>query len=191
MSAMTTEVSVGLPRGRALTRDDLDAMPDDGHRYELIDGVLIVSPAPTPTHQRASFRLGLLLHAALPPRLEILPAPLDVVLSDDTVLQPDLVVAQTLDFGDRGLSAAPLLAVEVLSPSSRGIDLLLKKDRLERAGCAHYWVVDPQEPSITGWALTDGAYRQVARAVDHEAFEVAEPFAVRVAPAELVTVSGR
>lgn len=191
MSAMTTEASVGLPRGRALTRDDLDAMPDDGHRYELIDGVLIVSPAPSPTHQRASFRLSLLLHTALPPELEILPAPLDVALSDDTLMQPDLVVAQTIDFGDRGLSAAPILAVEVLSPSSRGIDLLLKKDRLERAGCGHYWVVDPLEPSITGWALADGAYRQVGRAVGAEAFEVTEPFDVRVIPTELVTVSGR
>lgn len=180
----------GLPRGRALTRNDLDAMPDDGHRYELIDGVLIVSPAPSPAHQRASFRLSLLLHAALPSDVELLPAPFDVALADDTVIQPDLVVAPIDDFTDRDLPVAPILAVEVLSPSSRGIDLLLKKGRLERAGCAHYWVVDPQEPSITGWTLTDGAYRQVGRAVGTEAFEVAEPFDVRVIPAELVTVSG-
>jgi len=190
MSAMTTEVPVGLPRGRALTRDDLDAMPDDGHRYELLDGILVVSPAPSPVHQRASFRLSMLLHAALPPGVEILPAPLDVELADDTVLQPDLVVALTNDFTERGLSAPPVLAVEVLSPSSRGIDLLLKKDRLERAGCAHYWVVDPLEPSLTGWTLTDGQFRQVARAVGDEAFSVDEPFAVRVVPADLVAVSG-
>lgn len=190
MSAMTTEVPVGLPRGRALTRDDLDAMPDDGHRYELIDGILIVSPAPRRIHQRASFRLSVLLDAALPADLELLPAPFDVALADDTVMQPDLVVPRIEDLTDRDLPAAPVLAVEVLSPSSRGIDLLLKKDRLERAGCAHYWVVDPLEPSITAWALTGGAYRQVARAVGAETFEVAEPFDVRVIPAELVTLSG-
>lgn len=189
MSAMTTEVSAGLPRGRALTRGDLDAMPDDGHRYELLDGILIVSPAPRRIHQRAVYRLGVLLGAALPPDLELLPAPFDVALADDTVMQPDLVVARFEDFTERDLPAAPVLAVEVLSPSTRGIDLLLKKDRLERAGCAHYWVVDPGEPSITGWGLTDGAYRQVARAVGGEAFEVAEPFDVRVVPADLVTVT--
>ncbi|MEG9227702.1 Uma2 family endonuclease [Aeromicrobium sp. Sec7.5] len=187
---MTTEVRTGLPRGRALTRDDLDAMPDDGHRYELVDGVLIVSPAPRRVHQRASLRLTVLLDAAVPPDLEPLAAPFDVALSDDTVMQPDLVVGRNADFTERDLPVAPVLAVEVLSPSTRGIDLLLKKDRLERAGCAHYWVVDPEEPSITAWALTEGAYRQVARAVGDEAFEVAEPFDVRVVPAELVTLSG-
>ena len=60
---------------------DLDAMPDDGHRYELIDGVLIVSPAPRRAHQRASLRLTVLLDAAVPPGLELLAAPFDVVLS--------------------------------------------------------------------------------------------------------------
>ena len=190
MSVMATEVSTGLPRGRALTREDLAEMPDDGHRYELIDGILIVSPAPRRIHQRASFRLSVLLDAALPADLELLPAPFDVALADDTVMQPDLVVPRIEDLTDRDLPAAPVLAVEVLSPSSRGIDLLLKKDRLERAGCAHYWVVDPLEPSITAWALTGGAYRQVARAVGAETFEVAEPFDVRVIPAELVTLSG-
>lgn len=191
MSAMTTEVRTGLPRGRALTRDDLDAMPDDGHRYELLDGILVVSPAPRRIHQRASFRLSVLLDSALPADLEILPAPFDVALADDTVMQPDLVVARIEDLTERDLPTAPVLAVEVLSPSSRGIDLLLKKDRLERAGCARYWVVDPEEPSITAWALTDGAYRQVARAVGDETFELAEPFDVCMVPAELVTVSGR
>jgi Uma2 family endonuclease len=190
MTVMTTEVSAGLPRGRALTRDDLAAMPDDGHRYELLDGVLIVSPAPKRLHQRASFRLSVLLDAALPPDLELLPAPFDVALADDTVMQPDLVVARSEDFTERDLPVAPLLAVEVLSPSTRGIDLLLKKDRLERAGCAHYWVVDPAEPSVTAWALTDGAYRQVTRAVGAEAFAVDDPFDVRLTPADLV-LSGR
>lgn len=190
MRAMTTEVPAGLPRGRALTRDDLDAMPDDGHRYELLDGILVVSPAPSRRHQRASLRLSVLLDAALPAGLELLPAPFDVALADDTVMQPDLVVARVDDYTERDLPVAPLLAVEVLSPSSRGIDLLLKKDRLERAGCEHYWVVDPEEPSITAWALHDGAYRQVARAVGEEAFEVAAPFDVRLKPTGLVTVNG-
>ena len=66
------------------------------------------------------------------------------------------------------------------------MDLLLKKERLQRAGCPHYWVVDPDEPSIVAWSLDEGVYREVARASGAEAFEVAEPFAVRLTPASLV-----
>ena len=63
MRAMAVE-TLGLPRGRPLTREDLDAMPEDGHRYELLDGVLVVSPAPRYLHQLAVGELHLLLHAA-------------------------------------------------------------------------------------------------------------------------------
>ena len=157
MTTMTTEV-VGLPRGRALTRDDLDQMSDDGHRYELLDGILVVRPAPRRIHQRVSGNLHLALRAACPADLEILYAPFDVVLAKDTVIQPDLLVAPRDAYTDRDLPGAPSLAVEVLSPSTRSIDLLLKKDRLRRAGCANYWVVDPDEPlaqqaASLGWPV--------------------------------------
>jgi Uma2 family endonuclease len=83
-----------LPWGRPLTCADLDAMPDDGHRYELIDGTLIVSPAPRPLHQRVVTRVWRLLDDARPDdSFEVFVAPLDVILSDDTLLQPDVLVA--------------------------------------------------------------------------------------------------
>lgn len=185
MTAMTTEV-LGLPRGRALTREDLRVMPDDGHRYELIDGVLLVSPAPRIIHQLVSTNLFRTLDAAVPDDCSILYAPVDVVLSDDSVIQPDLLVASRDAFTERDLPGPPLLAVEVLSPSTRGIDLLLKKERLQRAGCPHYWVVDPDEPSITAWTLVDDAYVEVARATGDESFVVSEPLAVRLTPASLL-----
>lgn len=184
MTAMTTEV-LGLPRGRALTRRDLDVMPDDGHRYELLDGVLVVSPAPRFRHQDAVGALFKALDAAANGRLKVLFAPFDVLLSEDTVIQPDLLVAPREAFTERDLPGPPLLAVEVLSPSTRGIDLLLKKERLQRAGCPHYWVVDPDEPSITAWTLVDGAYVEVARASGDVTFEVTDPLAVRLTPASL------
>ena len=90
------------------------------------------------------------------------------------------------DYTDRDLPVAPMLAIEVLSPSTRGIDLLLKKDRLLRAGCAHYWVVDPDEPSIVAWTLVDGAYQESARASGDDAFTVTEPFAFSATPDDLV-----
>lgn len=161
-------------------------MPDDGHRYELLDGVLIVSPAPSRVHQRAVLQMCLLLEDARPDGLELLMAPFDVVLSSDTVMQPDVLVAPRAAFTDRDLPEAPLLAIEVLSPSTRGLDLLLKKDRLQRAGCQHYWVVDPLAPSITGWMLEDGAYRQVVSAEGDETIEISEPFELRVTPSQLV-----
>ncbi|MPZ60357.1 MAG: hypothetical protein GEU93_03480 [Propionibacteriales bacterium] len=79
-----------LPRSRPLTRADLDAMPDDGHRYELIDGALIVTPAPAHRHQRGVLELAVLLRAACPAEMEVLIAPFDVALADDTVMQPDV-----------------------------------------------------------------------------------------------------
>lgn len=184
MTAMTTEV-LGLPRGRALTHRDLDSMPDDGHRYELLDGVLVVSPAPRFRHQDAVGRLFKSLDAAASGDLKVLFAPFDVLLADDTVIQPDLLVAPRKAFTDRDLPGPPLLAVEVLSPSTRGIDLMLKKERLQRAGCPHYWVVDPDEPSITAWTLVDGAYVEVARATGEDPFDVSEPLAVRLTPSSL------
>lgn len=186
MNVMATEVSTGLPRGRALAREDLAAMPDDGHRYELLDGVLVVSPAPSVRHQRVLRRLSRLVEDAAPESLEVFFAPFDVVLADDTVMQPDLVVARVEDLTERDLPVAPVLAVEVLSPSTRGIDLLLKKDRLQRAGCAHYWVVDPGEPaSVTAWALVEGAYRQVSHVTGSDVLAVSEPFEIAVSPAVL------
>lgn len=188
MTAMTTEV-LGLPRGRALTRDDLDTMPDDGHRYELIDGVLIVSPSPIWDHQRVvrNVLVGLLRNC--PESAEVLTAPFDVVLANDTVLQPDVLVADISSLTQRGLPGPPLLAVEVLSPSTRSIDLLLKKERLARAVCPHYWTVDPAEPSITAWRLHDGEFIVDTRAAGDEEFAVTDPFRVSLVPSRLTTAT--
>ncbi|MCW2840354.1 MAG: hypothetical protein JWR55_1837 [Aeromicrobium sp.] len=185
MTAAATSQPLGLPR-RPLTRADLDAMADDGHRYELIDGVLVVSPAPRIRHQDVAAALFLVLRAAYPPDLKVLFGPVDVVLSDDTVMQPDLLVAPVDDFSERDLPTAPLLAVEVLSPSTRAFDLLLKKDRLQRAGCRHYWVVDPDAPAISAWTLVDGAYVQAGTATGDQALLLTEPFAIEVVPETLV-----
>lgn len=185
MSAVSMRRPPGLPPG-PITRAVLDTMPDDGHRYELIDGILIVSPSPRHVHQRASGNLHVLLRAGCPEHLEVLYAPFDVVLADDTVLQPDLLVACADSFTVRDLPVAPLLAVEILSPSTRGIDLLLKKDRLERAGCAHYWVIDPDVPNVTAWTLRDGVYVEAGSATGDQLLTVAEPFELTVRPSALV-----
>ncbi|MFZ2241693.1 MAG: Uma2 family endonuclease [Gordonia amarae] len=185
MTAMPTEV-LGLPRGRALTRSDLAAMPDDGHRYELIDGVLIVSPAPKIRHQIVAGELTARMRAVCPPNARVLFAPVDVVLAEDTVIQPDILLAPRGDFTETDLPGPPLLAIEVLSPSTKGIDLLLKKDRLQRAGCRYYWVIDPDQPSIAAFALRNGVFELCGQASGSETFTATEPIAISFAPDDLV-----
>lgn len=186
MATMTMTAAAGLPFGRPLTRADLELMPDDGHRYELIDGVLIVSPSPARRHQRGVGELYFLLRSQCPTDLEVLVAPFDVVLADDTVVEPDVLVFRRADGTERGLNGPPLLAVEVLSPSTRRIDLTLKRSRYEAAGCPSYWVLDPDVPSVTAWELRDGVYALAGQATGEESLALGLPYPVEVVPARLV-----
>ena len=189
MTTMTALPTPPAPPARhTWTAADLAHTPDDGNRYELIDGTLLVTPSPIRRHQRASGRLHIALAAACPPDLEVIAAPFDVHLTDDTVVEPDLLVTTVAD--DRYLQGAPLLAVEVLSPATRRVDLTLKKACYEAAGCPSYWVVDPgdagQDASVTAWNLRDGVYVEAGHAVGDETLHLEHPFPVDVVPAELV-----
>lgn len=175
-----------LPQSRPLIVDDLAVVPDDGHRYELVDGTLIVTPAPPTRHQRAVVRLLRILLDAVPDELEVLTAPYDVRLADDTVLQPDVLVCRRDDLTELNLPTAPLVAIEVLSPSTRLVDLNLKHGRYEAAGCPSYWVIDPAEPSLRVWELRDGTYVEVVRAVGNDQASMVIPVAVSVTPDDLV-----
>ena len=187
MTMRTGEALPGqLPLGRPFTRADLDALPDDGLRHELIDGVLIVSPSPVHLHQRAVLRTALMLEAACPDDLEVLCAPFDVALADDTVMVPDVIAARRADYTLKDLPTAPVLAVEVLSPSTRRFDLMVKRSRFEAAGCASFWVVDPDEPRLVAWDLHDDVYVEVANVVGEEVFEATNPYPVVIRPADLV-----
>jgi Uma2 family endonuclease len=178
--------------GEGFTRADLDAMAaaDDRRRYELIDGAIVVTPSPVPAHQIISSNLNGILRDRCPPDLRVLYAPLDVVLAVDTVVVPDLIVARRSDFGAKDLPVPPLLAVEILSPSTRRIDLTLKRARYEAAGVPSYWLVDPVDPlsvglSLTVWELEGTAYVETARAVGDELLEIDRPYPVRVVPDRL------
>lgn len=176
-----------LPFGQPLTVADMETMPDDGHRYELLDGVLVVSPSPSVPHQRVVGALHLLLHAARPDGFEVFVAPLDVVLADDTMVVPDLIVTELIENPGKRIPAPPLLAIEVLSPSSRGFDLVLKRNRLEEAGIPSYWVVDPLHPRLIAWDFHDGRYVEVADVSGDETFTATNPYPVVVTPNALIT----
>lgn len=176
-------------RSGPLTRDDLERLrsTEDGLRYELIDGSIVVTPAPGRWHQTAVLRLAMILDQARPASMVVMLAPFDVHLADDTAVQPDVLVARRDELTDTDLPAAPVLAVEVLSPSTRHIDLRLKQERYLRAGCPSYWVVDPLQPSLTAWELAGGVYQEVVSIRGDEARHLTVPFAVDVVPADLVS----
>lgn len=180
-----------VSRTRHWTVDDLAELPDDGHRYEIVDGVLVVSGSPRMRHQRAVFRLARTLDAECPRGLEVFGAPLAVVLAFDTVLQPDVLVARTADLTETDLPAPPVLAVEMLSPGSATVDRELKPERLARAGTPSYWLVDPAEdPAKARLTVLElrpgGRYEQVAEVYGGEPYRAVAPFPVTVVPAELV-----
>lgn len=182
---MTAVTALPL-RGGPFTRADLESMPDDGRRYELIDGCLLVTPAPNTPHQRAVGEMFVLLRAAVPSGAEAFVAPFAVVPEGDSELQPDVLVARRNDLTHKNLPAAPLLAVEVLSRNTRSFDLGAKRERYERAGTPAYWVFDPAAVRLLAWELRGGAYLLAGDVTGDEGFETTVPFAVRVVPSALV-----
>ncbi|MHC1557684.1 Uma2 family endonuclease [Actinomycetospora sp. C-140] len=122
---------------------DLHAMPDDGRRRELIDGMLFVTPAPGWPHQEMGLALYRLLHAACPPELHVLAAPFGVTTSEVDEVQPDVLVARFADLTRANRPVAPVMVAEVASRSTRLHDRNTKKAHYERLGVASYWLLDP------------------------------------------------
>ncbi len=173
---------------RLLTVDDMENMPDDEFRYELDDGVLIVSPAPSSLHQLAVTRLTLILSAACPTELVVL-AGVGVNITRFQHRVPDLAVVRADSFGTTFQEHPPLLAVEVASPRTRLYDRSRKKDIYEKFGIPSYWIVTPERdlPELTVFELRSGSYELAAQIAGDDAFEAELPFTVTVAPSRLVT----
>jgi Uma2 family endonuclease len=173
--------------GQEFTIEDLDKMPDDGHRYELLDGTLIVSPAPGLPHQRVVAALIFVLEQACPEDLVVFPN-VNVLFGAASAFEPDVVVASPPGIGGARLLRAPLLAVEILSPDSALRDLSLKKAAYERFGVPSYWVVDPDldRPALRAFELTQGTYTEVANVAGDQVFHAQRPFQAEVVPSRLV-----
>lgn len=147
---------------RRLQYADLQFTPDDGKRYELVRGILLVTPSPSPLHQRISKRLQRQLEAYFEARSvgEVFNAPTDLILTNEDVFVPDLlVVRDPKDVSGRGIEGPPLLVVEILSPSTRKQDRGSKAQRYAELGVAHYWIVDPDAKRIECQRLSGGAFR--------------------------------
>lgn len=161
----------------ALTYQDYVALPDNGKRYEIHDGELSVTPAPTSLHQIVLGRLFRVLDAHVTARGLglVMVAPLDVLLSDrpseTTILQPDIVYldnARLAGLHMRGVEGAPTLAIEVLSPSTAVIDRTRKRELYARYGVAYVWFVDSETHEVEVHVLDSGEYRLDRRASGSE-----------------------
>lgn len=135
------------------TYDDLLEMPDDGRRYEILNGELVVNASPIPRHQRVVFRLATILDAHVEAnRLGVVyTAPLDVIFSQQWVVEPDILYicnARKSIVRETNVVGAPDLAVEVLSDSTRKRDEVIKRRAYEDFGVGEYWIVDPLLESI-------------------------------------------
>ena len=168
-----------------LSSPDAQAFPP-GIRYELIDGVLLVSPGASLFHQRVVGNLLVILREGRPPGHEALVAPFDWYVDEWTYFEPDLVVVRTGDVSARRYEAVPLLVVEVLSPSSRLRDVGMKLDAYSRAGLQWYWVVDPDEPSLTVFRASEGRLTEQTKATGDSPYHSTDPVVAKVVPAELI-----
>ena len=141
----------------SITWQDVQLMPDDGNRYEAIDGDVYVTPAPTFRHQRVSWRLGKALDRLLeePGHGVVVPVPFGVEFpATGEGVQPDLLFVSKERRGiisNAGLTGAPDLAVEILSRSTANRDRGLKLRLYKRQGVREYWIVDPDENVVDVW----------------------------------------
>ena len=115
----------------------------------------------------------------------MLHAPFDVVLGPH-VVEPDVFVAPKADFTTRDLPVPPLLAIEVLSPSTSHLDRGRKREIYAEAGVPHYWIVDPDVPSMTTYELVGGTYTQTAHVTGDQTLAIEQPIALRITPNELL-----
>jgi len=151
-----------------LSYDDLLEMPDDGQRYEIIDGELIVSPALIANHQRVLKRLVRVFDdfANETGRGEVFFAPFDVQLGYHDIVEPDLVFIATEQGRVPGqhhkFEGSPVLVVEVISPSSRQTDRVKKMALYARSGVLEYWIPDPEQLTLVVNVLEGQTYVPVA-----------------------------
>ena len=155
----------GPPQGQ-WTYHAYAALPPDGQRYEILEGVLYMAPAPTIVHQRAIGRVFyyLMMHVELMGQGQVLPAPVDVELAATIVVQPDVVVvlpARAAIITSQRLVGAPDLVVEVISPGTAGYDRREKQDAYARAGVAEYWLVDPYAETVEVLTLAQEHYHSL------------------------------
>ena len=150
---------MGMVAPSYFTAEQARALPDDGNRYEVVYGELLVTPAPRPWHQEVVGRLsdGLRAYLRQEPVGHLFQSPADISWGPDTLVQPDLFVvplqqARTMDWARM---TDLLLVTEVLSPSTARADRFIKRIRYRHAGVSLYWVADADARIVEVWTPSD------------------------------------
>ena len=171
---------MGMVASTRYTADMVRALPDDGKRYEVVDGSLLVTPAPGWPHQRAIRELFLLLHPYLGSQKlgEALWSPADIELDARTLVQPDLFVTRTRSGESENRRDFDLqLVIEVLSPSTARYDRLTKRIRYQRQG-VEYWIVDLDARVIERWMPSDERPEILATTLEWQPAEGRSPLLI-------------
>lgn len=150
-----------------LTYDDYCLIPDDGKRYEVVHGELHMSPSPVIRHQSIVVRLTILLGTFIEKTQigRLLIAPIDVILSEHNVVQPDVlfISKERLSIiSDKNVQGVPDLLVEILSEGNRRHDEVVKRKLYESFGVGEYWVIDPALETIKVYRLEEGRFMKAA-----------------------------
>ncbi|MFD0959717.1 Uma2 family endonuclease [Paenibacillus chungangensis] len=147
-------------REQSITYEMYAELPDDGQRYEIFDGILeMMSPGPSPRHQDVNRELEFILMQSCRNDYLIYDAPIDVILSDRNVVQPDVLMihrSRLQIITKRGIEGAPDLVVEIVSPGSRSRDRITKLRLYARHDVPEYWVIDADSLTLEQYRLIDG-----------------------------------
>ena len=151
-----------------LTYKDYVSLPEDGLRYEILDGLLTVTPSPRTKHQLVSANLEFALMTWVRAKKlgRVWHAPLDLILADTTIVVPDIVYVskgRSAIVSERGLEAAPDLVIEILSRSTTQRDRGIKMHLYARHGVPRFWIVDASRHTLEIYALRDNEYERLAK----------------------------
>lgn len=155
------------PRHVRFTYEDFLLFPDDGKRHEIIDGDHFITPAPNIKHQSVSFNLAAAFANFLSANKigKAFAAPCDVVLSDEDIVEPDLLFVsadRAAIITEQNVQGPPDLVVEILSSGTRKVDEIVKRKLYERYKVREYWIVDPELETVKIYRLTDQGYVRAA-----------------------------
>jgi Uma2 family endonuclease len=165
-----------IPPGKILlTYDDYCLLPNDGNRYEILDGELSVTPAPGTRHQTVLGNLHrLLANYVVANQLgKVFIAPTDLLLAPTTVVQPDLIFIgndRRHIITERAIEGPPTLVIEILSPTTHRTDRLIKAQLYAKHNVSNYWLIDPDQRTLEAYELVIDHYDMTASARDVEVF---------------------
>ena len=180
---------LSVPDEKFWTYADYCKLPEDGNRYEVIDGVLHMSPAPVSIHQALSKYLQFQLYGLeLAGHGWVFDAPMDVIMPGATPVQPDLIFITTEQrhiLKRENIQGVPYLLVEILSPRGARYDRVTKLNKYAQCGVPHYWLLAPQARTLDIFRWKNGTYRLLAALEAGNHFVHSDFFDLKLDVAEL------